>query len=80
MKTSVVCSSLLLVVASFGLKIVLIMGFSSFDQIDQEREELFKSTGMRRVLYRALYFYIDNRYVFGVLGCVTFLLALALDL
>ena len=78
MKLLIFCVSLLVIIFSIGFEVILVMGYSSIDELKMQRPKLLYSNSLIERLFSKCFFWAsDNRpllCVFGVIGLMISLL------
>jgi hypothetical protein len=66
MKIFLVSLFLVLLICSFGLELILLMGYSSYEEVKRNREALLTSDGVLGCTFaRVFFFFADHRIAFG---------------
>lgn len=72
--------SLLLIVFAFGLRLILIMSYSSYDQLMRQKDQLLNSPQLsERTMAKLLYAFVDSRIIIGVVGIIGLLISLLVN-
>ncbi len=71
---------LLLIVFAFGLEVILLMGYSNYEDMMQSKDQLLNSSNsFDRVTAKVLYALVEYRLLIGYLGIVGLMLSLAMS-
>jgi hypothetical protein len=77
MRTIVFSISLFLVILTFGLRLILIMSYTTLDKVNAEKNERLHSVTLTaRFFAKLFYFFIDYRFMLGWLGLIGILIGL----